>query len=108
MTYMQGRVAHDADSHVMETREWLDAFVDPAFAGKLRPLYGKEHGRIDRLLEQAKQRKTDEEARAKAAQAPIAGTKGWLAYGAFDPAERSQVLDVMGFSSELIFPTSGI
>src|SRR5690349_13651104 len=108
MSYMQGRVAHDADSHVMETREWLDAFVDAEFAGKLRPLYGKTRGPLDELLERAKQRKTDAEADAKAAENPIAGPKGWLAYGAFDPQERSRVLDGLGFASQLVFPTAGI
>jgi predicted TIM-barrel fold metal-dependent hydrolase len=107
-TYMQGRVAHDADSHVMETREWLDAFVDAGFAGKLRPLYGREPGRIDRILDKAKERRTDPEAAARAAAHPIGGPKGWIAYGAFDPGERSQALDQLGFASQLIFPTSGL
>jgi predicted TIM-barrel fold metal-dependent hydrolase len=105
---MQGRVAHDADSHVMETREWLDAYVDAEYSGKLRSLYGKERTQLDDLLDQAKQRKTDAEADARAAENPIAGPKGWLAYGAFDPQERSRVLDDLGFASQLVFPTAGI
>ena len=108
MSYMQGRIAHDADSHVMETREWLDAYVDAEFAGKLRPLYGKRRNPLDDLLDKAKERKTDPEADAKAADNPIAGPKGWMAYGAFDPDERSRVLDDLGFASQLVFPTAGI
>jgi predicted TIM-barrel fold metal-dependent hydrolase len=108
MSYMQGRVAHDADSHVMETREWLDAFVDAEFEGKLRPLYGKTRGPLDELLDVAKKRKTDPIADAKAAENPIAGPKGWMAYGAFDPVERTRVLNDLGFSSQLVFPTAGI
>jgi len=108
MSYMQGRIAHDADSHVMETREWLDAFVDEEFAGKLRPLYGSKPGPLDQLLDKAKQRKADPEADAKAAENPIAGPKGWMAYGAFDPDERKRVLDDLGFASQLVFPTAGI
>ena len=108
MSYMQGRVAHDADSHVMETREWLDAFVEAEFSGKLRSLYGKTPGPLDELLAKAKERRTDPEADAKAAENPIAGPKGWIAYGAFDPHERSRVLDDLGFSSQLVFPTAGI
>ena len=83
MAYMQGRVAHDADSHVMETREWLDRFVDKEYADKVRQLYGPEPGRIDKLLDSAKARKTDAEAEAKARENAIAGEKGWRAYGAF-------------------------
>jgi uncharacterized protein len=108
MSYLQGRIAHDADSHVMETREWLVDCVDPEFRDKLRPLYGKEPGRIDRLLDQAKLRLGDEAATAVASEAPIAGPKGWVAYGAFDPSERSRCLDLLGFASQLIFPTAGL
>ena len=53
MTYAQGRMINDADSHVMETREWLDPFMDADLKSKLRPLYGREPGRIDKLLDQA-------------------------------------------------------
>ena len=108
MPYMQGRVAHDADSHVMETREWLDAYVDAEYRGKVHPLYGKEPGRIDKLLDAAKARKTDKDADAKAFDNVISNEKGWRAYGAFDPAERSKALDQLGFSSQLVFPTGGI
>jgi predicted TIM-barrel fold metal-dependent hydrolase len=31
-----------------------------------------------------------------------------VAYGAFDSEERSEVLDLLGFGSELLFPTAGI
>lgn len=107
-TYMNGRVAHDADSHVMETREWLDGFVDREYVGKVHQLYGKEPGRIDKLLDKAKSRKSDGAADAKARENLIAGEKGWMAYGAFDPAERSRALDELGIASQLVFPTAGI
>src|SRR5262250_3287011 len=84
VTYAQGRVINDADSHVMETREWLDPYMDGDLKAKLRPLYGREPGRIDKLLDQAKARRGDAEAEAKAFENPIAGPKGWIAAGAFD------------------------
>ena len=108
MTYAEGRVIHDADSHVMETREWLDPYMDADLKAKLRPLYGRTPGRIDKLLDQAKSRKGDAEAEAKAFDNPIAGPKGWIAAGAFDPAERAKVLDLFGFSSQLVFGTSSL
>jgi predicted TIM-barrel fold metal-dependent hydrolase len=108
MTYAEGRVMHDADSHVMETREWLDPFMDADLKAKLRPLYGRTPGRIDKLLDQAKARKGDSGAEAKAFDNPIAGPKGWIAAGAFDPEERTRVLDQFGFSSQLVFGTSSL
>lgn len=108
MTYAEGRVIHDADSHVMETREWLDPFMDADLKAKLRPLYGGGPGRIDKLLDQARSRKTDPDAETRAFENPIAGPKGWIAAGAFDPAERARVLDLFGFSSQLVFGTASL
>src|SRR3546814_14103888 len=34
----------------------------------------------------------------------IASAKGWLALGAMDSAERSRALDLLGFTSQLVFP----
>jgi predicted TIM-barrel fold metal-dependent hydrolase len=108
MTYAAGRVVFDADSHVMETREWLDPFMDADLKKALRPLYGREPGRIDKILDQAKARKGDADAEAKAFENPIAGPKGWIAAGAFDPEERKRVLDLFGFSGQLVFGTSSL
>lgn len=108
MTYAGGRVIHDADSHVMETREWLDPFIEEAVRGALKPLYGRERNRIDDLLDAAKARKTDPDAAEKAFENPIAGPKGWVAAGAFDAEERKRVLDMFGFSSQLVFATSSL
>lgn len=108
MTYAQNRVIHDADSHVMETREWLDPFLDADLKSKLKPLYGREPGWVDKLIDEARARQADPEAAEKAYENPISGPKAWLAPGAFDPAERSRVLDVLGFSSQLVFGTGAL
>ena len=108
MSYVQERIVHDADSHVMETRDWLEPFIEQAFKGKLPPVLGEGANRIDGIVKEAKQRKSDPAADAKAADNPIAGVKGWGAYGAFDPGERKQVLDNLGFASQLVFPTAGL
>ena len=108
MSYAAGRVIHDADSHVMETREWLEPFIEDAVRGALKPLYGRERNRIDDLLDGAKARQGDAAAMQKAMENPIAGPKGWVAAGAFDPGERAQVLDQFGFSSQLVFATSSL
>lgn len=108
MTYAGDRRIFDADSHVMETREWLDPYLDPEVRRQLRPLYGHKPGRIDKLLEEAKARKGDAAAEAKALENPIAGPKGWTAAGAFDPEERTRVLDQFGFAGQLVFGTASL
>src|SRR3546814_6985465 len=35
----------------------------------------------------------------------IASAKGWVALGAMDSAERSRALDLLGFTSQLVFST---
>lgn len=108
MSYADGRVIYDADSHVMETREWLDPFMDADLKSRLKPLYGHKPNRIDGILEKARARKGDAAAEAIAFENPIAGPKGWLAAGAFDPEERVRVLDQFGFSGQLVFGTAGL
>ena len=39
MPYVEGRTVQDADSHVMETPDWLVAHADPAVRPRLRPLF---------------------------------------------------------------------
>ena len=108
MTYAGDRIIYDADSHVMETREWIDPFLDDGLKAKIKPLYGSKPNRIDKILDQAKARKGDAEAEAKAFDNPIAGPKGWIAPGAFDADERVRVLDGFGFAAQLVFGTAGL
>src|SRR5512143_738146 len=37
MPYAEGRRFYDADSHLMETPEWLPAYADPSFRDRIRP-----------------------------------------------------------------------
>ncbi|MCP5180521.1 MAG: amidohydrolase family protein [Pseudomonadales bacterium] len=108
MTYAAGRTIYDADSHIMETREWLDPFLEPALKAVIRPLYGRKRNRIDDLLDKARSRQGDTAAMTKALENPIAGPKGWLAAGAFDGGERVRVLDTFGFAGQLVFGTASL
>ena len=38
MAYIEDRVVHDADSHVMETVDWLEPFLDSATGSRLKGL----------------------------------------------------------------------
>lgn len=108
MSYTRGRIVHDADSHVMETHDWIEPFTEATFKGRLPPILGDAFGRLEPIIAAAKQRKNDPAAEAEAARDPIAGVKGWGAYGAFDPLERAKVMDTLGFASQLVFPTAGL
>jgi hypothetical protein len=37
MTYAGGRVIHDADSHIMESPDWLREYADEATRAKMAP-----------------------------------------------------------------------
>lgn len=95
----------DADSHVMELPGWLEAHADPGIRDRLRPLYlGGAGALADRAIADAERRAGDAAVAAELEQ-QILTAKGWHALGAFDRAERSRSLDLLGFRAQLVFPT---
>ena len=105
MPYASGRSFCDADSHLMELGDWLRPYADPHIREKLRPLYLGGAGKLaDQAVDAAAARRGDPEA-ARALEANLMGAKGWGALGAFDPAERSRALDLLGFEKQLVFST---
>ncbi|HEY1926419.1 MAG TPA: amidohydrolase family protein [Caulobacteraceae bacterium] len=106
MPYATGRVFHDADSHVMEPADWLAAFADEPLRERLSQRKVAE--RIETAVAAARARQGDVALQEKAVEGLIAGPKGWVAYGAFDPAERVRALDELGFGKQLVFPTSAL
>ncbi len=67
MPYAEGRTYHDADSHVMETPDWLVPYADPGVRERLKPLFvaavkpGEET-----MIEQARRRHLDPAERERA------------------------------------------
>ncbi len=105
MPYLAGRTFYDADSHVMELGDWLPKYADPGIREKIRPLYLGGAGKLaEQAVADAAQRQTDPEAR-KRLESNVMGPKGWSALGAFDPAERSKALDLLGVHKQLVFAT---
>ena len=113
-TYAGERKCYDADSHIMETADWLARHADPAIRDELPsfvPQGGKasEAGRgLLGTIEEAAKRREDPEATRKLEENVIAGPKGWLALGATDPAERRRTLDLLGFEKQLVFATFSV
>src|SRR3954465_7966318 len=105
MPYAEGRIIHDADSHVMETPEWFRDFADPDLREKLEPLYvsSVKPGEAD-MIEQFRSMHSDPDFRANDA-AEIMLRKNWKGTGPFIKRDRPQALDLLGFASQLVFNT---
>jgi uncharacterized protein len=110
MPYAQGRVYHDADSHIMESREWLALHADPKIRDRLKPMNRAMVGTaseklMDTMRDAIEHRRRDPRA-MKQAEDELMVRKYHHALGAFDPAERRRALDLLGFSSQLVFTGS--
>jgi uncharacterized protein len=105
MSYAEGRTVHDADSHVMETPDWLFSHADPEIRGRLEPLYvstvkpGEEQA-----IEAIRRRRLDPADRLEAEEELLI-RKNWSAMGSFIKEDRPRALDLLGFSSQLVFNT---
>ena len=105
MAYVEGRVVHDADSHVVETPEWLVPYADPDVRARMKPLFLKtvkpgEETFIDDL-----RRRHADPAERPAAEAEIMLRKNWSALGSFVKDDRPRALDLLGFRTQLVFNT---
>ncbi len=105
MPYVEGRIVHDADSHVMETPDWLFAHADPEVRARLEPLRmttlkpGEEN-----FIDELRRRHRDPADRPEA-DAKLMIRKNWGAMGSFLKEDRPRALDLLGFRSQLVFNT---
>lgn len=105
MSYAGGRPTLDADSHLMELPGFLDPYIEQPMLERLR---GRSMSKVAPLLDTAtaaaERRRHEADAR-KEAEDRLLLDKGWSAMGAFDPAERSRVVDLLGVDGQLVFAT---
>ena len=106
MTYATNRPYCDADSHIMETRDWVANFTDPELRAKLPEMSLLKSGtKSFEVINQAVEKQKQRMALGTAAIDVVKGLKGWNAPGAFDAAERRAALDDLGFERQLVFST---
>jgi predicted TIM-barrel fold metal-dependent hydrolase len=115
MSYIEGRVVHDADAHIMETPNWLRDYADPAIRDRLEiPGYGNELRQtgdndeqlndLDTAFARLTERHMSNDYRADEA-AQVMLRKNFAATGSFISEHRPPVLDYMGVRSQLMFNT---
>ncbi len=106
MPYGSNRLYCDADSHIMETVDWVEKHADPAVREKLPQLaLTKAGGATANFINEAVAKQQDRAARGKVHTDVVRGSKGWGAFGAFDPVERKKAMDDLGFARQLVFST---
>ena len=117
MPYIEGRVVHDADAHIMETPNWLRDHADPDIRDRIEPLElsgGNELKQtgdpeeqlrdLDAAFEKLARKHASEDYRAAEA-AEIMQRKNFAATGSFIAEDRPRALDLIGVASQLVFNT---
>jgi len=117
MPYIEGRVVHDADAHIMETPNWLRDHADPDVRDRIEPLQlsgGNELKQtgdpeeqlrdLDAAFERLAAKHRSDAYRAVEAE-EIMMRKNFAATGSFLPEDRPRALDLIGVASQLVFNT---
>src|SRR3954465_13531641 len=117
MPYIEGRVVHDADAHIMETPNWLRDHPHPDAPDLIEPLQlagGNELKQtgdpeeqlrdLDAAFERLAAKHRSDEYRAVEAE-EIMMRKNFAATGSFLSEDRPRALDLIGVASQLVFNT---
>ena len=117
MPYSTGRVVHDADAHLMETPTWLRDHADPGLRERLPALEYSSGNELRQTgdpeeqladlqasFERLEERHASDEYR-RDEEEQILLRKNFAATGSFVAEDRPRALDLLGFSSQLLFNT---
>ena len=108
MPYVEGRIIHDADSHLMELPDCLDDYFEKAMLARYQALPIVKHKqKPDGWAAKARAQHDDPEFRA-GAEANILLRKNQSALGAFRREDRPRAVDYLGFASQLVFTTHSL
>jgi predicted TIM-barrel fold metal-dependent hydrolase len=117
MPYNEGRLVHDADAHLMETPTWLRDHAEARYRDRLALVTYSSGNELRQTGDPDEQRRNLDDAfarlRAKHASedyiaeeaAEIMNRKNFAATGSFIAEDRPRALDLLGFSSQLVFNT---
>ena len=104
MAYVEGRIIHDADSHLMELSDCLDPYLEARLLARYRALPGFIDRAARQKAEQARAAHADATFRS-GAESNILLRKNYEAQGAFIADDRPAALNALGFASQLVFTT---
>jgi predicted TIM-barrel fold metal-dependent hydrolase len=105
MSYANGRLIHDADSHLMELDNCLDDHFEPGRLAAFHACAGYQAA-LRRNLRPGRSHEAHADASFRAGiAANLLLRKNYEAHGAFIAADRPHALDLLGFASQLVFTT---
>lgn len=113
MSHQEGRIIHDADSHIIEGRGWLESYASQYVRENLDTgAFDLDMPELDPLMAAANKRLAgDDPELTNALKSDLFAHSGkrnmWSAYGAVEKSERSDARKIMGVTSQLIFPSVG-
>ncbi len=111
MSHTANRVVYDADSHLIESRGWLESYATDYVKDNLSAgVFSLDIPQLQPFMDQADKRLAGGDPEmTEALKANLFGHKAklnqWMAFGAVDKTERSEALDIAGLSAQLVFPT---
>ena len=105
MPYIADRLAHDADSHLMELDDCLDGHFQPSLLASFHASAGYRAA-LARGLRPGRSRAAHADPAFRAGvEAGLMLRKNHEAHGAFIAADRPRALDLLGVASQLVFTT---
>ena len=115
MPYIEDRLVHDADAHLMETPNWLrnyadpkirDRIIDPGYVNELRQTGDNDEqlSDLDRAFEKIAEKHASASYRENESE-EVMNRKNFAATGSFVKEDRPRTLDMIGVASQLVFNT---